>query len=154
MEFYLSLSITTWNSNGLLCCRSTATVSIYIYYSFNMQQYYNVNMPTGSEVWGLIVTRCINGLEADFQCPKCYCLVRTLGGSHNCPVPIGEVYQCLRCDKDIFPPHTFLMDIGLDYYVCYWCNHDIKNSIWRQLQHSRRCSNKPPEGCQCPPVTN
>lgn len=118
-----------------------------------MQQFYPITTPAGCEVWGLIVTREPRGLTAGFQCPRCYSITPALGEAHNCPVPSGDVYKCLKCDKDVYPRHTRNMIPGSAYYQCYWCGQDIRNTFWRQAKHARQCHNAPPtnKSCVCLP---
>ena len=122
-----------------------------------MQQFYSIktSASAGYDLWELAVrfdqkTRLTT---ATFVCPRCYCHVSTLGGNHNCPVLPGAVYSCIRCTKDVHPPHTFLMSPEMHYYSCYWCKEVIRNTLARQASHGQRCPRRPDTHmmCSCAP---
>ena len=119
-----------------------------------MQRFYTVKTSAGNELWQLIVRKDRGVVSTGFECPKCYFVVPVLGGGHDCPVSSGKVYQCLRCHRDVHPPHTLGLLPMEAYYNCYWCCQVIRNTLARQADHARRCQNRPPQHleCKCGPL--
>lgn len=112
-----------------------------------MTQFYRVKVGNRclEELWGKKETWDFNKQRriTKFRCPRCCFLTSSLGAEHNCTVSDWQPYNCLSCDKTVYPPNTFLAELGANFYFCLWCGGKLPNARYHHVNHAWQCCNKP-----------